>query len=226
VTDRRIALVTGGARGLGRAVAEDLHKRGAAVIATVRHAVDLRGIATAELDMRDGAAIDALAGRIASDHARLDILVGNAGILSPRATIAATQPIDWDEVIAVNLTANYRLIRAMDPLLRASPAGRAVFVSSGAAVAPGDRWGAYGVSKAALNMLVATWAAELAATNARANLLRPGPIRTAMRAAAVPDEDPATVPRPEHIARFIADMCEPGFTKNGEVIRYRKGEAP
>ncbi len=217
---QRIALVTGARTGIGRATAEQLAARGCHVLAAMRAAEPMSGLEIIILDVNDTAAINALAQSIGERFGRLDILVGNAGVLGERGPLAQSDPKLFEDVMAVNLNANYHLIRAFDPLIRKAPAGRAVFVSSGAAFAPHGHWGAYGVSKAALNMLVETWARELEDSPARANLLRPGAIRTVMRAQAFPEEDPMTLPPPEDIARLIADMCAEDFMKNGEMIRF------
>ena len=129
-------------------------------------------------------------------------------------------PKVWDEVMAVNVTANWRLIRSLDPLLRASDAGRAVFVTSGLAAKCWAYWGGYSISKAALEALVKTYAAESATTAVRANLFSPGPVRTKMRATAMPGEDPETLPAPEVVAAQLTEMCEAGFTGNGETWKY------
>jgi NAD(P)-dependent dehydrogenase (short-subunit alcohol dehydrogenase family) len=127
----------------------------------------------------------------------------------------------WDEALAVNVTANWRLIRAFDPLLRASEAGRAVFVSSGAARSHRPYWGSYSVTKAALEALALTYAAECAGTNVRVNLYNPGPTRTAMRAKAFPGEDPMTLPAPEEVIPKIMELLSPDCEKNGELVNFR-----
>lgn len=224
----RVAVVTGATRGIGEAVAVLLAGHGVHVVAVGRkvealEAVDDRiraagGSATlVPLDLTDGAGIDRLGGSIAARWGKLDILVGNAGVLGRIAPLAHVPAQVWDEALTVNLTANWRLIRTLEPLLRRSDAGRAVFLTSGAARNLRANWGAYAVTKAALDALVATWAAELVHTDVRANLFSPGAVRTAMRATAVPGEDPATLPHPDEVAPAVAALCLPASNANGRT---------
>jgi NAD(P)-dependent dehydrogenase (short-subunit alcohol dehydrogenase family) len=226
----RCALITGASRGIGAAVAKRFAAEGAHTILAARTVGGLEELDDAiraagglpatlvPLDLRDVEQIDALGGAIHERFGRLDVLVGNAGLLGTLSPIGHLDPATWDEVMAVNVTANYRLIRSLDPLLRLSPAGRAIFVSSGAAHAATAYWGVYAVSKAALEMLVKTYAAEVARTNLRVNLLNPGPIRTAMRAQAFPGEDPMTLHPPEAIAGAFVALAEAACTRHGEVV--------
>lgn len=155
---------------------------------------------------------------------KLDILIGNAGVLGKLTPLGHLEPKVWDEVMAINVTANWRLIRSLDPLLQRSDAGRAVFVSSGAARKCPAYWGAYSVSKAALEALVKTYAAENQSTQVRANLLNPGPIRTAMRAKAMPGEDPMSLPTAEALARAAADLWQSECRQNGTIFDFQAGE--
>ena len=173
------------------------------------------------MDLQDFEAIDRMGQAIHERFGRLDILVGNAGVLGTLSPVAHIEAKDWDEVVAVNLTANWRLIRSCDPLLQASKAGRAIFVTSKVARHVIPFWGGYAVSKAGLEMLVAIYAAENAKTNVSANILDAGATRTAMRAKAMPGEDPATLPTPESVTDTFVDLAEAGCTKNGEVVRVR-----
>ncbi|MCH8925168.1 MAG: SDR family NAD(P)-dependent oxidoreductase [Proteobacteria bacterium] len=170
-------------------------------------------------DVSKAGDVEALVEQAIATFGRLDYAHNNAGVLGTLSPLGHIEPADWAEVLDVNLTANWRLIRSLDPLLRQSDAGRAIFVTSGAAASPHAYWGAYAVSKAALEMLVETYAAEITKTNVRANLLDPGALRTAMRAAAFPGEDPETLPAPEAITAAFVDLAEPGCTRNGEVVR-------
>ena len=151
-----------------------------------------------------------------------DILFGNAAILGPLTPLSHLQPSVWEEVMRINVTANWRLIRTFDALLRLSDAGRALFVSS--AVAHGNRpfWGAYSISKAALESMIRTYAAELAGTTVRANLLNPGPTRTDMRAAAMPAEDPMTLPAPEELTPLIVELLSPACDDTGELFTFKR----
>jgi NAD(P)-dependent dehydrogenase (short-subunit alcohol dehydrogenase family) len=227
----RIALVTGASRGLGASTAVALAKEGAHIIATARTEGGLTelddqikavgGSATlVPLDIKDYAGIDRLGAAIFERWKKLDILIGNAGILGKLTPMAHVEPKVWDDVMAVNVTANYRLIRSLDPLLRQSDAGRAVFVSSGLAHKCWAYWGPYSISKAALEAMVKTYAAEISTTSARANSFSPGATRTRMRATAMPGEDPLSLPHPDDVAAQIVPMCLPDFTDNGGVWKY------
>jgi NAD(P)-dependent dehydrogenase (short-subunit alcohol dehydrogenase family) len=230
----RIALVTGASRGIGRAIALRLAQEGAHVIATARTVGGLEelddniqasgGSATlVPLDIKDFAGIDRLGTPVAERWGKLDILVGNAGILGSLTPLQHLKPDTFDDLMAINVTANYRLIRSLEPLIKASDAGRAIFVTSGAAHKARAYWGGYAVSKAALEMLVRTWAAELETTNATANLLNPGPIATRMRRQAMPGEDQATLPTPQQLADAMISLCSPDVTCNGAVHDFRDG---
>ncbi len=224
----RIALVTGASRGIGHSVALSLARAGAHVIAVARTVGGLEelddairaqgGSATlVPLDLKDSEGIARLGGALFDRYRKLDILVGNAGILGPLSPLSHVEPKAWDEVMAVNVTANWQLIRCMEPLLVQSDAGRAVFVTSGVSWKNLAYWGPYGASKAALNAMVQIWAAENMTTRLRVNLLSPGPIRTRMRAQAMPGEDPTTLEAPDKVAEHIVTMCEPSFTETGKV---------
>jgi NAD(P)-dependent dehydrogenase (short-subunit alcohol dehydrogenase family) len=174
------------------------------------------------LDLKDSAGIDRMGAAIFERWGKLDILFANAGILGVLTPLTHLAPKVWDELMAVNLTANWRLIRSLDQLLRLSDAGRALFMSSGAAVYNRPFWGGYAVSKAALDALVKTYAAELTGTTVRVNLLYPGPTRTGMRAQAMPGEDPMSLPAPEELCPLIIEMLSPHYAANGEVVRFTR----
>jgi len=230
----RIALITGASRGIGAAVARRFAAQGAHVILTARtvggleevdDAIRADGGAAATLvplDLQESAEIDKLAPAIAGRFGRLDILVGNAGVLGTLGPVSHLAPAIWDEAVAVNLTANWRLIRALEPLLRASDAGRAIFVSSGIVRSNRAYWGAYAATKAGLEALVRSWAAELTKTPLRVNLLDPGATRTAMRATAMPGEDPQTLQTPDDVAGLFVDLADPACTRHGEIIEARR----
>ncbi len=228
----RLALVTGASRGIGRAVALGLAKAGAHVIATARSLPGLEslddeiqstgGQATLlQLDLRKGDRIDQLGPTLYQRWKHLDILVANAGILGPLSPLGHTTDDGFLATIDVNLTANWRLIRTLDPLLKRSDAGRAIFVSSGASSGKYAYWGPYAASKAGLEALVKSWATELASTNVRANLINPGATRTAMRAKAFPGEDPMTLPPPDALVPLFLELASPACTLNGTVVNYR-----
>jgi NAD(P)-dependent dehydrogenase (short-subunit alcohol dehydrogenase family) len=226
----RIALVTGASRGIGAAVAKRYGAEGAHVILVARTVGGLEesddairaagGSATlVPLDLTESVKIDELGARLYERFGKLDVLVGNAGMLGALTPLTHLDPPVWDEVMAVNLTANWRLLRSMDPLLRRSDAGRAIFVTSGAARGIFPFWGAYAVSKAALEMLVRTYAAEVSEFGVRANIVDPGVVRTAMRAAAFPGEDPLKLPAPEAITEAFVTLAEPSCRQNGQIVR-------
>ena len=227
----RIALVTGASRGIGAATALALARAGAHVVAVARTVGGLEelddairtagGTATlVPLDLTDTDGIIRLAAALQERYRRLDVLIGNAGLVGPSSPLDHVQPKDWEAVMAVNVTANWHLIRAMNALLRASDAGRAVFISSGAAHNMRAYRGPYSVSKAALEALVRTYAAETESTPVRVNLVNPGPTRTRMRAQVMPGEDPMTLPPPELVAEKIVALCLPGFTGSGRLYDY------
>jgi NAD(P)-dependent dehydrogenase (short-subunit alcohol dehydrogenase family) len=225
----KIALITGASRGLGAAVALRFAGEGAHVVLAARTVGGLEelddevrrmgGTATlVPIDLRQFGKIDELAAALLDRYGRLDILVGNAadfGIFSPLGHIP---PEIWAEVTDLNLTANWRLIRAMDPLLRRAPAGRAIFVTSAIGRDSLAYWGPYAVSKIALEMLVKIYASEIAQTAVRANLIDPGPLRTRLRARAFPGEDPDTLPLPDSVTRWFLDLALPECARNGEVL--------
>lgn len=228
----RIALITGASRGIGRAVALAFAREGAHVILLGRTQGALEelddeireagGSATLlQLDLRKGDKLDALGPTLFQRWGKLDILVGNAGILGPLSPLGHITADAWADVMAINLTANWRLIRTCDPLLRKSDAGRAIFVSSGAASGSFAYWGPYAVSKAGLEALVKTYAQEVERTPVRANLINPGPIRTGMRAKAFPGEDPQTLSTPDELAPLFVELASPDCTRNGEVINFK-----
>jgi NAD(P)-dependent dehydrogenase (short-subunit alcohol dehydrogenase family) len=229
--DGRIAIVTGASRGIGAAVAVQYAKEGAHVILVARTVGGLEevddqvtaagGSATlVPLDLIDGPAIDRLGGSVAERWGRLDILVGNAAMLGNVGPVGHHAPEDWERAFTINVTANWRLIRAFDALLRASDAGRAIFVTSKAAVLNRAYLSLYGSSKAALEAMVKTYAAEVEKTTLRVNLLDPGPTRTSMRAQLMPGEDQNILPVPEQIAPLFVDMADPAFESNGQVISF------
>jgi len=230
-----IALVTGASRGIGRAVALALARAGAHIVAVARTTGALEEIDDAAraagssatlvpLDMRDYAGIYRLASALNERYQRLDIMVGNAGVGGQRSPLDHIEPQNWEEVMAVNVTANWHLIRAMDALLKRSAAGRAVFITSGAATHARAYSGAYSVSKAALNVLARTYAAETDATALRVNLFNPGPTRTRMRAQVMPGEDPMTLPTAEDVAEKILSLCLPSCSETGKLYDFPAGK--
>jgi NAD(P)-dependent dehydrogenase (short-subunit alcohol dehydrogenase family) len=229
-----IALVTGASRGIGRATALSLARAGAHIVAVGRTVGALEEVDDAvqsagssatlvPLDIRDYPGIYRLAAALNERHQHLDILVGNAGVVGQRSPLDHIDPKNWDDVMAVNVTANWHLIRAMDPLLRRAKAGRAVFISSGAATHARAYSGAYSVSKAALNALGRIYADETSATPIRVNLFNPGPTRTRMRAQVMPGEDPMTLPTAEDVADKIVELCLPSCSVTGKLYDYRAG---
>src|SRR5215468_8770877 len=223
----KVALITGASRGIGAAVAERFAQEGAHLVLAARTVGGLEEVDDAvraaggsatlvPVDLRDFITIDELAAALFDRWGRLDILVGNAaefGIFSPLGHI---DPTTWNEVVDLNLTVNWRLIRAMDPLLRAAPAGRAIFVTSGVARGVFPYWGPYAISKAGLEMLVKIYAGEVAKTRVRANLIDPGIVRTRLRARAFPGEDPSPLPPPQSVAETFLALALPECTRNGE----------
>jgi NAD(P)-dependent dehydrogenase (short-subunit alcohol dehydrogenase family) len=228
----RIALVTGASRGLGYATARALAKAGAHVVAVARTQAGLEelddeirahgGSATlVPLNLTDYDGIGRLGAALHERHGKLDILVGNAGIAGPSSPLGHIELKPWSDVMAVNVTANFQLIRCMEPLLRQSDAGRAVFITSTAASKASAYLGPYAASKAALETLARAWANETASTPVRINLFDPGPIRTRMRATVFPGEDPLTLDTPEQAAELIVPMCAPDWSETGKLYDYK-----
>ena len=228
----RVALVTGASRGIGAAIAVGLAEAGAHPILVARtvgglEEVDDRiqaagGNATlVPLDLAEPEGIERLGASVFERWGRLDVLVGNAGILGELAPVGHIDPEVWRCAFEVNVHANWRLIRAFDPLLRRSDAGRAIFLTSTATQALPPYWAAYSASKAALEALVTTYAREVARTAIRVNLVNPGPTRTRMRAEAFPGEDPETLPSPEHLVPTLVRMAAPDFDGHGLRVAAR-----
>jgi len=229
----RVALITGASRGIGAAVALRFAAEGAHVVLVARTRGGLEDIddrirkehgddrapTLLELDLKNLDQVDMIGPTIAERFGRLDIVVGNAGLLGEMTPMNHIEADVWSDVIDVNLNANWRLIRTTDPLLRVSDAGRAIYVTSGAAQGKRPYWGAYAVSKAALEMMVTCWAAETEQTNLKINLIDPGATRTSMRVEAYPGEDPASVKSPEELTGYFVDLAAPECTSHGEVIR-------
>ncbi len=232
----RVALITGASRGIGRAVTRRFAAEGATVILVARTKSaleelddeirvsfpDNRAVLVPQ-DLADHARIDQMALAVYQRFGRLDVLVGNAAILGPLCPMQHTAPRDWTQVLSVNVTANFHLIRSFDPLLRQSDAGRAVFVTSGVAAGIFPYWGAYATSKAALEMMVRVYAEEVSQTHIRVNLLDPGVVRTRMRAQAFPGEDPNHLPSPESVVHAFVELASPECSSHGEVIQVRHG---
>jgi NAD(P)-dependent dehydrogenase (short-subunit alcohol dehydrogenase family) len=229
-----IALVTGASRGIGRATALALARAGAHIVPVARTVGALEEIDDAAraagssatlvpLDMRDYPGLYRLAAALNERYQRLDVLVGNAAIVGQRSPLDHIDPQNWDEAMAVNVTANWHLIRAMDALLKRAAAGRAVFVTSGAATHARAYSGVYSVSKGALNVLARIYASETETTPIRVNLFNPGPTRTRMRAQVMPGEDPMTLPTPEDVAEKIVPLCLPSCSETGKLYDYRAG---
>jgi len=228
----RIALVTGASRGIGYATARALAKAGAHIVAVARTQGGLEelddeirkdgGSATlVPLGMTDFDGIARLGAALHERHGKLDIVVGNAGVPGPSSPLGHIEPKTWNDVMMVNGSANFQLIRCMEPLLKQSDAGRAVFITSGAASKAPAYLGPYAASKAALETLVRVWAAETATTAIRVNLFSPGPIRTRMRATVFPGEDPMTLETPDQVAELIVPMCSPEWTETGKLYDYK-----
>ena len=230
----RIALVTGASRGIGRSCALGLARAGAQVIACGRSKAALEELdddvfaATGHhatlipFDLTDGDALDRLSGVLLERFGRVDTLVHAAGVLGTLSPVTHHSPKDFDKIVAVNLTASWRLLRAMEPLLRQSAAGRAVFLTTGESVTHGRAfWGPYGATKAAMESLVRAWADELEITPIRSTILAPGAMRTRMRASAYPGEDPMTLPHPDEIVPLVLELADPAKVPTQETVNFR-----
>lgn len=231
----KVVLVTGASRGIGYAAAKEAASRGAHVVAVARTVGGLEelddeiqelGSATTlvPLDLRDGDAIDRLGAAIFERWGALDGLVANAAMLGTLSPVPHLGPEVFEDTFKLNVTSNFRLIRSLDLLLRQADAGRAVFLSSSSAHSARPFWGLYAASKAALEAMVKSYAGEMKATSVRANVFYPGAVRTAMRAKAMPGEDPETLPLPATVAPSLIDMIVPGYGENGMIFDFERSE--
>ncbi len=230
--DGRIALITGASRGIGAAVAKRFAAEGARLVLAARTTGGLEEVddeiraalgadaapTLVKVDLSVAEDIDRLAMAISERYGRLDILVGNAGLLGTIGPIHQIEPAEWDRVLAVNLSANWRLVRVFDPILRAVDAGRAIFVGSGAAHGKRAYWGTYAISKAGLEMMALIWAGETEKTRLRVNVIDPGAVRTGMRATAFPGEDPARLKPPDALGEVFVELASPSCRRHGEVV--------
>jgi NAD(P)-dependent dehydrogenase (short-subunit alcohol dehydrogenase family) len=230
----KVVLVTGASRGIGYFAAREAARRGAHVVAVARTVGGLEelddeiqelGASTTlvPLDLRDGDAIDRLGAAIFERWGVLDGLIGNAADLGTLSPVPHLAPDEFEKVFKINVTANFRLLRSMDLLLRQSAAGRAVFVSASSARSARPYWGLYAASKAALEALVKSYAGEMQTSTVRANIYYPGAVRTKMRAKAMPGENPEKLPPPEAVAPTLIDMIAPSFEGNGMVFDFETG---
>ena len=231
----RIALVTGASRGIGRAAALAFARAGAHVVALARTSGALEelddeirqlgGSATlVPLDLADAGGIEKLGPAVLERWGRLDILLANAGVLGSLSPLGHVTEADWAKVMDINVTANWRLLKSLDPALRASDAGRVILLSSGAAHKCTAYWGPYSVSKAAVEALGRTYAAETATTPVKVTLVNPGPLRTRMRAEAMPGEDPATLKTPEDLAPHLVRLASPDWAESGKIFDFPQGQ--
>ncbi|MFT5180814.1 MAG: NAD(P)-dependent dehydrogenase (short-subunit alcohol dehydrogenase family) [Alphaproteobacteria bacterium] len=225
----RVALITGASRGIGAEVAKRFAAEGAHVILVARtvgglEEVDdeikaLGGSATlVPCDLTEFERLDNMGPPLLERFGRLDIFVGNAAILGTMTPLVQYDAKAWHEVFDANVHANWRLMRVVEPLLRLSDAGRAILVTSLAARQPKAYWGAYAITKAALETMTQVWASELANTSVRVNLLSPGATRTQMRSAAFPGEDPLTLKTPDAVTEAFLELASPDCTRHGELI--------
>jgi NAD(P)-dependent dehydrogenase (short-subunit alcohol dehydrogenase family) len=229
ILDGRIAVITGASRGIGAAVAKAFAREGAHVVLVARTVGALEELddeiqaaggsaSLVPMDLTDYPAIDRLGAALHERYGKIDILVANGGMLGNLTPMHHYDPKLWEQVIATNLTANQRLIRSLDPLLRQSDAGRAIFVTADAAHGEKPFWGAYAVSKAALEAMVRSYAAENAKSNIKANLLNPGATRTKLRVTAYPGEDQASVKPPEDVVPLFIELASPECRRNGDLV--------
>lgn len=228
----KVAVVTGASRGIGRAVALSFAKAGAHVVAVARTTGALEALddeITASggkatlmpLDLRAFDKVDMMGPALAERFGKLDIFVGNAGMLGTLGPLTHSDAKEWQRVMEVNVHANYRLIRTLDPVLRASDAGRVIFTTSGFAHKPFAYWGAYCTSKAALDMMARTYALEVEKTSLRVNLVDPGVVQTAMLESAFPGGYPGEVRQPEDIVPLFLELASPECLKNSETASLR-----
>jgi NAD(P)-dependent dehydrogenase (short-subunit alcohol dehydrogenase family) len=231
----RVALVTGASRGIGRAAALAFASAGAHVVALARTTgaleelddeINAAGGTTTlvPVDLADAAAIEKIGPAVLERWGRLDILLANAGILGPLTPLTHTTPKDWANVFETNVTANWRLLKSVEPALQASDAPRVILMSSGAAHSCRAYWGPYSISKAAVEAMARTYAAETATTPMKVMMVNPGPLRTRMRAEAMPGEDPMTLRTPEELAPHLVELASPSWTETGKLFDFPQGK--
>lgn len=233
----RVALVTGASRGIGRAAALALAEAGAHVVALARTTGALEelddaikaagspeGATLVPLDLADAEAVARLGPALQQRWGKLDILLANAGILGPLSPLTHASPKEWSKVFDTNVTANWRLLKSVEPALQASDAARVIMMSSGAAHSCRAYWGPYSISKAALEAMARSYAAEKASTPMKVMLVNPGPLRTRMRAEAMPGEDPETLRTPEELAPHLVAIASPGWTETGKIFDFPQGK--
>lgn len=231
----RVALVTGASRGIGRAAALAFAQAGAHVVALARTSGALEelddaiqaigGSATlVPADLADAAAIERLGPALLQRWGKLDILLANAGILGPLSPLTHASLKEWAQVFDINVSANWRLLKSVEPALQASDAGRVILMSSGAAHKCLAYWGPYSISKAALEAMARTYANETLKTNLRVMLVNPGPLRTRMRAQAMPGEDPETLKTPEELAPHLVAIASPDWSETGKIFDFPQGK--
>lgn len=231
----RVALVTGASRGIGRAAALAFAEAGAHIVALARTTGALEelddeigargGSATlVPLDLADAEGVERLGPALLQRWGKLDILLANAGILGPLTPLGHASAKEWDRVFDTNVTANWRLLKSLDPALQASDAGRVILMSSGAAHKCLAYWGPYSISKAAVEALGRTYAAENATTAVKVMLVNPGPLRTKMRAEAMPGEDPQTLRTPEELAPHLVRLASPDWSETGRIFDFPQGK--
>ncbi|MEM9965876.1 MAG: SDR family NAD(P)-dependent oxidoreductase [Asticcacaulis sp.] len=238
ILEGRIALVTGASRGIGRASALGMAKAGAHIIACARTQGALEELddeifaATGKhatlmpFDLADGGALERIGPAVYDRFKKLDIFVHAAATLGSLTPVSHFEPKDFNRVITLNLNASYRLIRSLEPVMRFSDAGRAIFISTTLASKPRAFWGAYAASKAGMEALVRTWADEVDVTPIRAAIVNPGPMRTQMRASAYPGEDVSALPPPEEIIPLIIDLARADKVPPLETIDRREWAEP
>ncbi|WP_439499011.1 SDR family NAD(P)-dependent oxidoreductase [Bosea sp. (in: a-proteobacteria)] len=231
----RVALVTGASRGIGRAASLAFAQAGAHVVALARTTGALEelddeikaigGSATlVPVDLGDATAIEKLGPALLERWGKLDILLANAGILGPLTPLTHASPKEWAKVFETNVTANWRLIKSVEPALKASDAARVILMSSGAAHKCLAYWGPYSISKAAVEAMARTYAAETATTPLKVMIVNPGPLRTRMRAEAMPGEDPLSLKTPEELAPHLVRLASPDWTETGKIFDFPQGK--
>jgi NAD(P)-dependent dehydrogenase (short-subunit alcohol dehydrogenase family) len=231
----RVALVTGASRGIGRAASLAFAQAGAHVVALARTAGALEELddeikavggstTLVPVDLGDAAAIEKLGPALLERWGKLDILLANAGILGPLTPLTHVSPKEWTKVFDTNVTANWRLIKSVEPALKASDAARVILMSSGAAHKCLAYWGPYSISKAAVEAMARTYAAETATTPLKVMIVNPGPLRTRMRAEAMPGEDPLSLKTPEELAPHLVKLASPDWSETGKIFDFPQGK--